>query len=207
MTQSAAEYSADWHNKYRSHYYIGPRIQQLACETPKMSVNNPGPKNTFHSTCPLLPGDIWAGAGLQGALGFELSPLVARAPIRFGLEPGLGRHCGLRYPERFVCCSWKTSTWISRCNKWRSVSNRHSINQSIQRSLRLAGCRANHVLCYLSSVAADIVVAGDWFDNLYYNWRCRHRYRRPHLHHAKLVAAAAVVDMTMYPSQGPMMSL
>lgn len=45
-------------------------------------------------TYPLFPsedgqGDVWAG--LHGALGFELS-LLAKAPIRFGLDPGLGLH-------------------------------------------------------------------------------------------------------------------
>lgn len=40
---------------------------------------------------PLFPG----GAGLQGALGFESPLLLGIGAIRPGLEPGLGRLCGL----------------------------------------------------------------------------------------------------------------
>lgn len=42
-------------------------------------------------TNPLFPCD----AGLQGALVFE-SPLFGKFPAKPGLDPGLGRHFGLR---------------------------------------------------------------------------------------------------------------
>lgn len=76
-------------------------IAALPAKFQQNIINNIPPPSSCQQqppTHPLLPGDeTWAGDGLHGALGFELSPLLfVKAPIRFGLEPGLGRHCGLR---------------------------------------------------------------------------------------------------------------
>lgn len=70
-------------------------LPEITQDTLRLNLNS---KCSTSSTYPLFPGeDAWAGDGLHGALGFELSPLLfVKAPIRFGLEPGLGRHCGLR---------------------------------------------------------------------------------------------------------------